>query len=281
MRSRQNITGLLFLFILTLTSCTTIPIQTVDIVPLELTTWRRDPFSIKIAASGGKATHAYGRAEISTEVFANAVRESLQKMGLFQSIVEDNPDYLLNINFKQPQVPDGFKMEATMIAYWQLVNPKSGNICWQSLVETSDSAGIGDAWVGFKRLKIVKSKAATKNIETALGRLETSDFVETERELKEISDRWKRERKKEDFKYLYEHIIESAAQMNVRREQGPGISKVNITRRYFLSSISRQDVESLLGPLPENTQIEFEEEKEIYKFVFDNDGILNSVSFQG
>lgn len=280
MISKRKILVLL-LFLLTLAGCTTVPIQTIDIIPHELTTWRHDPFTIKIAASGGKVTHAYGSAEISNEVFEMAVRESLQKLGLFKSIVNNNPDYLLNIKFKQPQVPNGFKMEATMIAYWQLVNPKSGNICWQSLVETSHSAGLGDALSGVKRLRIVKSKAAMKNIETALGRLETSDFVETEKELKEISDRWKRERKKEDFKYLYEHIIESAAQMNVRREQGPGISKVIITRRYFLSSISRQDVESLLGPLPENTQIEFEEEKEIYKFVFDNDGILNSVSFQG
>lgn len=280
MISKRKILVLL-LFLLTLAGCTTVPIQTIDIIPHELTTWRHDPFTIKIAASGGKVTHAYGSAEISNEVFEMAVRESLQKLGLFKSIVNNNPDYLLNIKFKQPQVPNGFKMEATMIAYWQLVNPKSGNICWQSLVETSHSAGLGDALSGVKRLRIVKSKAAMKNIETALGRLETSDFVETERELKEISDRWKRERKKEDFKYLYEHIIESAAQMNVHREEGPGISKVIITRRYFLLNISKQFVESLLGPLPENSEIKFEDEKEIYKFVFDNDGILNSVSFQG
>src|SRR5258708_35513922 len=82
---------------------------------------------VSIAVSGGKETSKMGASQISNDAFAQALRESIEKAGLFSSVAADGARYrLTSFIGKVDQPTFGFSFTVKMEVSYALKDTKSG-----------------------------------------------------------------------------------------------------------------------------------------------------------
>ena len=125
---------------------------------------------VSIAVVGGKKTSSVRASQIADEDFAQALRDSIEKSGVF-SKVSNGPDahYRLDAFIGQLSQPfAGFDMTVTMEVSYILNDARAQQRIWQKNIVTTHTATVGDAFVGARRLQLANEGAARKNIEEAL-----------------------------------------------------------------------------------------------------------------
>ena len=126
--------------------------------------------SVSVTVSGGMDTSATLPSQISNEAFAQALRDSIQRSGLFAAIgSEPAPRYALSAfigKLDQPLL--GGAMTVTMEVSYSLTDTLSGKAVWTGSIESTYTAPFGEAIVGATRLRLANEGAARKNIEQTI-----------------------------------------------------------------------------------------------------------------
>ncbi|MCO4780424.1 MAG: hypothetical protein KC471_08550 [Flavobacteriaceae bacterium] len=129
--------------------------------------------------SGGEKTNPAWTSEIDNEAFSGAVKESLKSQGLYS----DNGEYRLEVNMIKVYQPlFGLDLKVTTHVRYILTNVNSGAVVFDDTVIAAHTAGVGDAFIAIKRLRLANEGSARKNIEGLLKKL-----LELRIEPKEIS----------------------------------------------------------------------------------------------
>jgi hypothetical protein len=124
---------------------------------------------VSIAVSGGKETSKMGASQISNDAFAQALRESIEKAGLFSSVAADGARYrLTGFIGKVDQPMFGFSFTVKMEVSYALKDTKSGSTVWTKDINSEYTATPGQAFAGVERLRLANEGAARENIRQAL-----------------------------------------------------------------------------------------------------------------
>jgi len=135
---------------------------------------RHNDASVSVEVAGGKGTSAMGESQISNDAFAQALRDSIQKSGLFSAVADSGANYKLTAFIgKMDQPMFGFAMTVKMEVSYTLVDTRSGKTVWQKDVASQYTAHPSDAFVGTTRLRLANEGAARANIQQALADLST------------------------------------------------------------------------------------------------------------
>ena len=125
---------------------------------------------VTVAVSGGKDTSKMGASQVSDDAFAQALRDSIAKSGLFKAVADSGGRYKLNAFIgKVDQPMMGFSMTVKMEVSYTLVDTSSGKTVWAKNVASEHTAKAGEAFAGVERLRLANQGAAKANIEQALA----------------------------------------------------------------------------------------------------------------
>ena len=127
--------------------------------------------------NGGDKTNPLWTSEIDGADFHAALSQSLDKAGLLSASSE--APFTLRANLLKVDQPlFGLDFEVTTEVEYTLVEKASGKVLFRETLRTPFTAGVGDAFVAIKRLRLANEGAAKENIAALLKRL--SEFkVET------------------------------------------------------------------------------------------------------
>ena len=124
---------------------------------------------VSVAVSGGKETSKMGASQISDEAFAQALRDSIAKSGLFGKVSSDGARYrLTGFIGKVDQPMFGFSLTVKMEVTYTLKDTQSGNTVWTKDVNSEYTAKAGEAFAAVERLRLANEGAARENIRLAL-----------------------------------------------------------------------------------------------------------------
>jgi hypothetical protein len=124
---------------------------------------------VSIAVSGGKETSKMGASQISDDAFAQALRDSIEKAGLFSKVGADGARYrLTGFIGKVDQPMFGFSFTVKMEVSYALKDTKSGSTVWTKDINSEYTATAGQAFAGVERLRLANEGAARENIRQAL-----------------------------------------------------------------------------------------------------------------
>ena len=146
-------------------------------VPTIVPATHRNDHDVMVAVSGGKATSSAGASQISDEDFATALRQSLEKSGVFAKVSPAGAYYKLTAyigNVDQPIL--GASMTVSMEVSYALINTASGESVWTKNVLSKYTAAFSEAFAGPTRLRLANEGAARDSIQQAIGALETAQF---------------------------------------------------------------------------------------------------------
>ena len=176
----RNVIGIVvipaILIISTLTGCATASNPDAMIVESVAITHVSNS-GVSVVVSGGKETSALWTSQISDEAFAQALRESIIKSGLFKTITNNGGRYKLSAfigEVDQPMV--GFSMTVKMEVSYTLLDTQSGKTVWSKNIASEYTVKLSDAFVGATRLRLANEGAAKANIQQALTELSTIQF---------------------------------------------------------------------------------------------------------
>jgi hypothetical protein len=134
----------------------------------------RNSDSVSVAVSGGKETNPMWTSQISNDAFAQALRDSIRKSGLFGSVTDGGASYRLNAFLGKVDQPlFGFSMTVKMEVTYTLVDTRSGRTVWQKDVASEYTAHPSDAFAAVKRLRLANEGAARANIQQAIAQMST------------------------------------------------------------------------------------------------------------
>lgn len=120
--------------------------------------------------NGGEATNPLWTSEIDGPAFQAALQQSLDKAGLL-STSSDAP-LALQANLLRVEQPlFGLDFKVTTEVEYTLVEKASGKVLFRETLRTPFTAGVGDAFVAVKRLRLANEGAAKENIAALLKRL--------------------------------------------------------------------------------------------------------------
>lgn len=141
-----------------------------DMVATPPTAVHRNSDSVSVAVSGGKETNPMWTSQISNDAFAQALRDSIQKSGLFGSVSDAGGNYKLNAFLGKVDQPlFGLSMTVKMEVSYTLVDTRSGKTVWQKDVASQYTAHPSDAFAAVKRLRLANEGAARANIQEAIA----------------------------------------------------------------------------------------------------------------
>ena len=124
---------------------------------------------VSIAVSGGKETSKMGASQISNDAFAQALRESIEKAGLFSGVTTEGSRYrLTSFIGKVDQPVFGFSFTVKMEVSYSLKDTKSGSTVWTKDINSEYTATTSQAFAGVERLRLANEGAARENIRQAL-----------------------------------------------------------------------------------------------------------------
>ncbi len=127
---------------------------------------------ISVAVSGGKDTSKMGASQISDEAFSKALRDSIEKAGLFSKVSASGARYkLTSFIGKVDQPTFGFSMTVKMEVSYTLVDSQSGKTLWTKDVASEHTAKAGEAFAGVTRLRLANEGAAQENIRLAIEQI--------------------------------------------------------------------------------------------------------------
>jgi len=125
---------------------------------------------VSVAVSGGKETSSMGASQISDEAFAQALRDSIEKSGLFAKVSPSGARYkLTGFIGKVDQPVIGFSLTVKMEVSYTLVDAQSGTTVWTKDIASEYTAKSGEAFAAVKRLRLANEGAARANIEQAIA----------------------------------------------------------------------------------------------------------------
>jgi len=145
-----------------------------EMVATPATVVHRNSDSVSVAVSGGKETNPMWTSQISSDAFAEALRDSIQKSGLFGSVTDGGGSYKLNAFLGKVDQPlFGLSMTVKMEVSYTLVDTRSGKTVWQKDIASQYTAHPSDAFVAVKRLRLANEGAARANIQQAIAEMST------------------------------------------------------------------------------------------------------------
>jgi hypothetical protein len=124
---------------------------------------------VTVVVSGGKETSKLGASQVSSDAFAQALRDSIGKSGLFKSVAESGGRYKLAAfigKVDQPMI--GFSLTVKMEVSYTLVDTTSGKTVWSKNIASEHTAKTSDAFAAVERLRLANQGAAKANIEQAI-----------------------------------------------------------------------------------------------------------------
>lgn len=128
----------------------------------------KSPESVSVSVSGGKETSSTSTSQISDAAFAQALRESIQKSGLFAAVKEGGTYRLDAYIGKVAQPMLGFDLKVDMEVGYTLVDSRTGRAVLRKNIPSSYTATTGDAFVAVERLRLANEGAARANIDAFL-----------------------------------------------------------------------------------------------------------------
>ena len=130
---------------------------------------KSDGDSDPLAVSGGKETSKMGASQISNDAYAQALRESIERAGLFSGVTTDGSRYrLTSFIGKVDQPMFGLSLTVKMEVSYALKDSKSGNTVWTKDINSEYTATPGQAFAAVERLRLANEGAARENIRQAL-----------------------------------------------------------------------------------------------------------------
>jgi hypothetical protein len=124
---------------------------------------------VSIMVSGGKATSSAGASQISDDAFAQALRDSITKSGLFRAVSASGGRYKLTAFIgKVDQPMMGFSLTVNMEVSYTLVDTESNKTVWSKNIPSAYTAKVSDAFAGVERLRLANEGAAKANIQQAI-----------------------------------------------------------------------------------------------------------------
>jgi hypothetical protein len=128
--------------------------------------------TVSVAVSGGSKTSSTSASQISDDAFAQALRDSITKTGLFKEVSADGGRYRLTAFIgKVDQPMMGFAMTVKMEVSYKLVDMQDGQTVWAKDIASEHTAQVSEAFAGIKRLRMANEGAAQANIEQAIAAL--------------------------------------------------------------------------------------------------------------
>lgn len=119
---------------------------------------------------GGQKTNPLWTSEIDGADFRAALSQSLDNAGLL-STSSDAPYTLRASLLKVEQPLFGLDFEVTTEVEYSLVESASGKEVFREILRTPFTAGVSDAFIAIKRLRLANEGAAKENIAALLKRL--------------------------------------------------------------------------------------------------------------
>lgn len=117
---------------------------------------------------GGQKTNPLWTSEIGNEEFSAAVKETLELQGLYS----DSGKYVLKVKMVSVDQPlFGLDLKVTTNVRYTLTDAASSQVVLDEFVQTPYTAGVGDAVIAVKRLRLANEGSARKNIENLLEKL--------------------------------------------------------------------------------------------------------------
>lgn len=142
---------------------------TIEVGPLELPTGGE--------RLGYSLTGNYIPNPMKREAFSEALVASLEQSGMFSSVSSDGSSpYHLRVEGMAVKIPAGLNMSLVLNPLWSLTDERTGFILWQEQIVSEGEAGIGDAFDGGRRAKLVAIEAGKANITESLNRLSDVDL---------------------------------------------------------------------------------------------------------
>lgn len=126
--------------------------------------------AVSVAVSGGKETSKMGASQISNDGFAQALKSSIEKSGLFsKALTEPGSRYQLGAFIGKVDQPTfGFSMTVNMEVSYTLTDTQTSKAIWSKNVASTYTAKAGDAFAGVERLRLANEGAARENIRQML-----------------------------------------------------------------------------------------------------------------
>lgn len=119
---------------------------------------------------GGEETNPLWTSEIDGPTFQAALQQSLDKAGLLSA--SSQAPFALRANLLRVEQPlFGLDFEVTTEVEYTLVETAGGKVLFREVLRTPFTAGVGDAFVAVKRLRLANEGAAKENIAALLKRL--------------------------------------------------------------------------------------------------------------
>lgn len=174
MKTQLGLTTVALTLLLAFCSGCATPAQPMAMVPASATVARKYTGSVVLSSQGGLPTNPMNMSDISNEDFTTAVVSSLDKFGLFSSVVRaGDGDYRLDVRLLKLNRPmfGGFDMCVSMETYWKLIRTSDGKVLFAESVHSSYTATVSDALVGIVRLRLASEGSARENIKSAVERL--------------------------------------------------------------------------------------------------------------
>ena len=165
----------LSLFSLVLTGCASsakIDGMTVDEAQARGNTYSsalQDNLQVK-EVQGGEETNPLWTSEIGGVEFQGALEQSLGNAGLLSN--DENAPYTLRAKLLRVDQPlFGLDFEVTSEVEYSLIDNASGQELFRETLRTPFTAGVGDAFIAVKRLRLANEGSARENIAALLKRL--------------------------------------------------------------------------------------------------------------
>ncbi len=111
--------------------------------------------------SGGQKTNPLWTSEIGNEAFADALKATLEGLGLWS----DTGRYQLRVELQEVDQPAfGFDMTVTTRVNYQLIDSQRNSIVLNETVVAEFTATVDDAFAGVKRLRLANEGSVRKSI---------------------------------------------------------------------------------------------------------------------
>lgn len=119
--------------------------------------------------TGGKETNPLWTSEVSSEDFAEALRQSFAAHAM---LATDAGDYRLDANLEKLKQPlAGFNITVTSIVNYTLTELATDEVVFEETIEEAYTAKVGDAFMGVKRLQLANEGSIKGNITTLIEML--------------------------------------------------------------------------------------------------------------
>lgn len=160
---------LLILLALVCTGCP-LSVKSEAMIPLVPMAVHKSTSDIAIAVLGATDISAPKPIHISDEDFAQSLRESFEKSGLFRKVVTDpQAAYQLQAVFVQMyEQIFGLDMTASMEVNYTLASTTPKKVLWKKGITSTQTTAFGESVISITRLRLATEGAARRNIEQAI-----------------------------------------------------------------------------------------------------------------